>query len=74
MQWHAVLIRLVGIWICLKGYYSVFANHKLIMFKTVVVDDWTMYLLPLVGPFVAEWCIIAIASSKKEIERQKHSK
>lgn len=68
---YKVLIRAIGILICLREYYSVLTEHQLKMFHSVVVSDFTMYLLPLTAPFIAEWCIVALSAAIKHINNQK---
>ncbi len=68
--WCKVLIRVVGILICIQEYYIVFTEHKLKMFNAVMVSDLTMYILPLTAPFIAEWRVIALSAAKKDIDNQ----
>lgn len=64
-------VRIVGLFICMRDFYLVLTEHQLVMFSSVVVTDWTMYILPFSAPFIAEWCIIASSVAKKEIEKQR---
>lgn len=66
---YKVLIRTVGVLICLREYYSVVTEHQLKMFRAVIVSDFTMYILPLTAPFIAEWCILALSAVVRDIQR-----
>lgn len=68
-----IIIRIFGIFICIWEYYSVFVTGKLSIFDSIVVSDWSMYVLPLTAPILAEWCIVTFSMAKKEIDKQKNS-
>lgn len=70
MKKFKFVIRTIGLLICLREYYAVLTVHQLVMFHSVLVSDWTIYILPLTAPFIAEWCIIATSAAKRRIEEQ----
>jgi len=61
-------IRLVGVITCLRGYYLVFSQHYLVLFRSVVVTDWSMYILPLVVPYLCELLTYSRNSTDKKLE------
>lgn len=65
---YKVLIRTVGVLICLREYYSVVTEHQLKIFHSIIVSDFTMYILPLTAPFIAEWCILALSAAVRDIK------
>ena len=69
---YKVLIRTVGVLICLREYYSVVTEHQLKMFRSVIVSDFTMYILPLTALFIAEWCILALSAAARDIKDQEN--
>jgi hypothetical protein len=61
-------IRLFGGITCLRAYYVVFSQHQVVMFRSVVVTDWTMYILPLAVPFLGEILIVSFNNTDKRSE------
>ena len=66
-----MLLRIVGFGICIRDYYQVITQHHLVLFRTIVVNDWTMYIFPLTTPVVVEVAIAIIINKKNEIDRMK---
>lgn len=69
---YKIITRLIGVIVCLRGYYLVLTEKQISVFHTVTVSNWMMYLIPLTTIIIAEGCIISVEDALKRIK--KHEK